>query len=352
MPKRCYLNEYYLNTEKIRYHGDIINGQYHGNGKLYYPNGIIEYEGNFIEDKFHGNGILYYLNGNIRYSGEFVKNKAYGLGKVYNSDGRLIFEGMFKDHCWYEGEMTNGIPNGYGKLYFVDMDCSGLVNDYASDGDFSTLYHLFKNVGLRYKGYFLDGKFYGNGTLYICRHDCTFDRELGTYVYETNNIFPNNSLPIYSGGFKDNMFDGVGQLYTYNREQFENYDVVDLSFRQLILYSGHFKKNYPHGFGTLYPKVYKQGIYHYFYDEDADESLLNNTISSKYNECVTSYDYWSCVGEFVDGVLTSGKVFNTSNILKYEGGIECGEFIGYGKYYNDDGTIRCEGIFKDGIILK
>lgn len=343
MPKTYYKNWLYENLE-LRYDGDIINGKYHGNGKLYYLNGIIEYEGNFIDGKFHGNGILYYVNGIIRYSGEFVNHKAHGLGKVYNSDGTLIFEGMFKDHCWYEGKMTDGIPNGYGKLYFVDMDYSGFLYDFAMSQ------HFFKNVGLRYEGYFLDGKFYGNGTLYICRHDYKFDHELGTYVYKTNNIFPNNSLPIYSGGFNNNKFDGVGELYTYNREHFDNNDVDPR--KKLLLYSGHFKKGFTHGFGTLYPKVNNQGIHDYFYNEEADESLTNNTISYKYNECVTSYDYWSCVGEFVYGVLTSGKVYNTSNILKYEGGIEYGKFIGYGKYYNDDGTIRCEGIFKDGLRME
>ena len=45
-----------------RYEGEYFKGWYHGNGKFYYPNGVI-YEGQFYKGQFHGEGVLIYPNG-------------------------------------------------------------------------------------------------------------------------------------------------------------------------------------------------------------------------------------------------------------------------------------------------
>lgn len=333
---------YYQNIKIVRYRGDMTNGEFHGQGKLYYPNGLTEYSGSFIKNKLDGNGILYYPNGNIRYSGEFSNNKANGIGRVYNSDGMLLFEGMFKDHYWYEGELKDNKPNGKGKLYFVDMDYSEITSEFIKELNY------FKNIGLRYEGNFVDGKFHGSGTLYICRHNFKFDENSKTYKYmlnEITNVFPNNQLPFYSGEFADGMFDGTGELYEYNQEQFENLESNN-KLEKLILYSGHFKNNYPHGLGTLYYKVYEQGIHHYFTDEDDVQHISQNIITRfSYSQIKLSNNYSRCEGEFVNGILTNAKVFNTSNILKYLGQIDYGDFHGNGTYYNNDGTIKYSGTF-------
>jgi len=156
--------KYFDESDKLLYDGEIYNKKYHGIGKLYFPNGNLEYEGDFINNNFHGNGNLYYIDGNLRYVGEFINNKAHGNGKVYNNDGSIIYVGNFHRHTWYEGEISESLPHGKGKLYFVDMEYAGF-NCY----NLSWLY--FRNIGLRYEGMFKEGKYDGEGVLFIKDYD-------------------------------------------------------------------------------------------------------------------------------------------------------------------------------------
>lgn len=45
-----------------RYEGQYLDNWFHGQGKYFYPNGVI-YEGDFFKGQFHGEGVLIYPNG-------------------------------------------------------------------------------------------------------------------------------------------------------------------------------------------------------------------------------------------------------------------------------------------------
>ena len=51
------------------------DGEYEGEGILYYENGNKEYEGNFVNGMYNGEGILYSENNNIIFKGVFKNGK-------------------------------------------------------------------------------------------------------------------------------------------------------------------------------------------------------------------------------------------------------------------------------------
>lgn len=56
----------------LYYDGEVKNGEYHGDGKLYfYDSTQLQYEGEFRSGKYSGEGILYDKDGSILHKGEF-----------------------------------------------------------------------------------------------------------------------------------------------------------------------------------------------------------------------------------------------------------------------------------------
>jgi len=63
-------SKYYFGFGKLRFEGEILNGEINGKGKDY-------------------------INGKLEYEGEFLNGKRNGKGKEYNSNGELIYEGQY-----------------------------------------------------------------------------------------------------------------------------------------------------------------------------------------------------------------------------------------------------------------
>lgn len=86
-----------LFDNRIVYKGQFKEGEYNGEGTLYYGSGQIMYEGDFDNGKCEGDGVEYYGNGQIKYKGEF-KNGAYdGKGTLYLENGDIEYKGKFKN---------------------------------------------------------------------------------------------------------------------------------------------------------------------------------------------------------------------------------------------------------------
>lgn len=158
-----------------------IRHQFSSQKKLGVPVFISEkgvyYEGPWLANLPHGFGKEQYQNGNIRYHGFFKKGEYHGDSiEIYDRENRLLYEGGMRDGKFhgkgvlyklgrssYKGEFSNGLYNGEGESYF---------------------FNGFK----KYKGVWRCGKII-NGKEY--------DR---------------NGIPVYSGNFEKNQWDGVGVL--------------------------------------------------------------------------------------------------------------------------------------------
>jgi hypothetical protein len=119
------------------------------------------------------------------------------------------------DGSIYEGDLTNGVANGQGKLIYPE-----------SDGD--SAYHSWADTGLIYQGGFLNGKKHGSGKLY--NDNFSYDGEwrqnqkhgFGRLLYTV----PNSSQRIeYIGAFSEDQKNGRGKeietgdtLYPYEFE--------------------------------------------------------------------------------------------------------------------------------------
>ena len=215
--KECYGILYDYNNQEI-YEGILIDQrpEQASNASILYENGNLKYYGNFINFKYNGKGLIYYekSNGKIYFDGMFIMDECVN-GVLYDPYGIKIYEGEFinnnpkevkniklseyDENLKYEGEILNGQYSGFGKLYhgginykyyegfFLNglFDGKGILFDFIEEdhldkkyeGEFKNgLFHGFgkgklykKNdfaLYLFYEGYFIKGKFEGNGKIY------------------------------------------------------------------------------------------------------------------------------------------------------------------------------------------
>jgi len=78
-----------------RYVGEFEEGDKHGEGAEYYPDGKLKYRGNFRDNLRTDYGVYYYRNGD-RYEGWFARNVPNGKGIYTFADGAR-FSGVFKN---------------------------------------------------------------------------------------------------------------------------------------------------------------------------------------------------------------------------------------------------------------
>ena len=180
--------EYYTDTtDSMKYKGGFNYNLYHGDGTLYYPNGVVKYEGEFNKNLYHGEGALYYPNGVVKYIGGFEYGSPNGEGEEYSLEGQLLVSGEYLDGFLHGPEneeyFTEGNLKYRGSYLYSKRDGYGIE---------------FKHCGnLQYRGYFKDGSYHGQGIL--------FHNEINSVQYR--------------GSFINNLKDGYGILYNEN-EQF------------------------------------------------------------------------------------------------------------------------------------
>lgn len=100
----------YVTPTREKYVGEFSEGDKHGQGSLFYPDGKLKYKGAFRDDERVGFGTYYFRNGD-RYVGQFADNAPNGKGTYHFSDGDR-FVGYFRQ----------GKRNGYGIHYDADGD--------------------------------------------------------------------------------------------------------------------------------------------------------------------------------------------------------------------------------------
>ena len=101
--------EYTINTKKLIFEGEYLNGTRKGYVKEYNYDGNLIFDGEYLNGTRNGKGKDYYNNGNLRFEGEYLNGKRNGKGKEYNYNGNLIFEGEYLNNLNKKGrEYING----------------------------------------------------------------------------------------------------------------------------------------------------------------------------------------------------------------------------------------------------
>lgn len=371
-------------TDASYYEGTGYNSEgefiYHGEGKLYYPNGRIAYEGDFSNGLFHGRGKEYYeYGGGLLYEGDFLNGKYHGSGHLY-AFNELIFEGEFKNgeccgkgkkfykgildyegtflhdlkhgvgrkyykngNLAYEGEFKNGYPDGEGREYnqngtwiegtFVKGELTGWGKEYSPDG--TLLYEGFFLEYYRYDGELANNMPNGNGKLYfkdtlLYKGDFVNGKRTGKGRY----YFANGKI-LYEGEFLDNKRHGYGTEYA------EDGSVIHQGFfiRDLY-YEGEFLDEKPHGAGILRKH---DGTISY-------EGLFANGLEHGQGREFTSrgkgrlFVYYE--GLFEDGHRSVGTFYNEDGTIMYEAECDHSGFPYEGKSFYKDGALRYQGGFR------
>ena len=246
----------------------------------------------------------------------------------------------------YEGEVSNGTPNGFGVLSYPFTYGKSVVGEWKKGKELNTEH--YDNDG-NLIGKWLNGKWeltYG----ILCRtlkdgktvwsEKC--NDVLGSkFVGDIENMKPNGqgtvTLPneyTFTGGFKDGKFHGQGTQIFSNRDKYvgefksgKKHGKGTLSSTNGFKYVGKFKSGKKHGQGTLdlldggkYVGTFKN-------DKKSGSGTLTSPGGFKY------------VGEFKNGSKNGKGTFTWPDDGKYEGEWKDGKFHGQGAFTFSDKNI-------------
>lgn len=215
------------------YQGQIDSGVPNGYGTQYDLDGRLMYKGQFKSGKYCGTGELYDpYSGKPIYSGNFEANKYEGAGQLFNSFGKVIYSGNFKNGM-KSGKGTEYDPKNGSKKYYGEFE-NGKYEGKGVTYDSSEV--------MLYEGNFKDGLFDGNGKKYQNNH-LIYDGNFKAGKYSGKGILYDESSGnmMYSGEFLEGTYNGTGKLYD------------PYSFN--ISYEGGFENGKKSGTGILYDKL-------------------------------------------------------------------------------------------------
>jgi hypothetical protein len=111
----------------------------------------------------------------------------------------------------YEGELKNGVAEGFGELY--ENDELRYIGEFA-DNKYNGIGTLFDGEK-RYYGNFENNSFHGEGTLTNVVNGSQF-KYIGAFkngVKSGSGSLYRDGMIVYEGGFADNTYDGQGKEY-------------------------------------------------------------------------------------------------------------------------------------------
>ena len=136
----------------VIYKGGFNMGTKEGLGKEFdFETNNLKYQGTFMNDlRNTKNGKLFFEDRkNIRYQGEFREGKPYAKEGETDDLGKIFY----KNGCIeYIGEIKNGIPNGWGKVFMNE----GASSNKHFDNEGNKM--VIKKVTLKGERFFIDGK--------------------------------------------------------------------------------------------------------------------------------------------------------------------------------------------------
>ena len=181
----------------------------------YYPLGHGIYEGDWTNGEPDGSGTIKYDCG-YTFKGEFKEGKAHGHGVLTSPTGSIIYDGQYED-----GERTSGTQYFDDGKAFIGKFYIG----YPQDGTLKSA----------------SGEVLYKGTFYLdMSYDTGYGKETGA-AYE------------YVGNFKNGQYHGKGK-YTWTKETRANW---------ICMYDGDWVYGHRTGHGTAYfvNHTYEQGVF-------------------------------------------------------------------------------------------
>ena len=301
LPQANLINQNQQNN-KPKYYGLFKDGKYHGDRCiLYYPNGFV-YEGSFREGLRHGTGTLKNDSFSYFYQGGWSKDKK--NGKCIEIVGGEKFEGYYKNDV-REGKCV--ITNINNKDKF-----EGNLIDGKKDGYGEQFYSQTNTI---YKGEFKNNVYEGKGEL-INNNGYYFKGEfLGGLRHGDNCIEEKKGFKKYVGQFRRDKMNGQGTFEWYSGESKGD------------IYSGEFKDDLFEGFGTYHCKdgsIYKGEYLHGVKHGKGKEIYIDGSFyEGEYNEGVQSGKgiFQDLEGNIYDGNFYNGKKHSKGKIIFSNGEI-------------------------------
>lgn len=341
----------------IKYVGQFKDGQYHGVGICYWPNGGGRYEGEWENNLPHGKGSRLLSTGK-RQAGWFEKGIFQGHSKpgeevqtkggeyridrystgcisgtckngrgVFVYSNKAMYIGWFRNGnrdgqgiCHYpngnsyEGDWENGQPHGYGTMTYANgQECYGRwVNGRSTEGCQNT-----EKAGNEVKPGCISG-------------DCLNGK--GRIVYL--------DLSEYEGWFKKGKPNGNGAMYHTNGNR----------------YVGEFKNGFYHGKGVLYrpsqPTLEGQWLDGEFigYQTRTSKGCISGDCRNGTGTYIFKNDN-KYIGTFKNGYPHGKGTIIYANGERYEGELEMGYLQGHGVLFTNSGEQR-SGIWHQGDLVR
>ena len=358
------------NNESFVFNGQIINGKMSGQSYIKFINDkrypdYKSYEGNLLNGLFHGTGKIIYMNGDI-FIGNFINGLKNGSGKMYNGNGQLIMDNIWKDDVvsgkinynehYYDikqikisGVLFNSIKVGpwtyYGENgipskieYYKDYELSD-----TSDTS-NVIICLEKEIITHESGYITKQIINPSGEKYSLEDLCLLNFQSYKYrLWEksiTNNI-------VYPDIYNTNIID------IYHDEDIKKYAIPLIHNNETIKEKTLIK--YLNNKGEVY--LITEYINGKFYDKIICNPnipmnknnkffktfLVNN---NTYNESTLTVDIKSSIYVIDDNMSDKIKLY-----LLYEGNMQNGFAHGNGNMYNKNGIISFSGVFEKGQLI-
>lgn len=241
--------------------------------------------------------------------------------------------------CIYDGENTNGIPHGFGKLYINTDNGPDLI----------------------YVGQWENGLMHGKGKL-KCK--CFFNPTSKTHTHimllpNIVDIFnlnkPQIGLPYsdtyYEGDFCKDRIKGLGRVYVVHNDDLEKIKVLNYfledetydryDYSMYLIYQGEVCNGKLNGYGEFIDYQNKNLIY--------KGNFKNSTFCGKGKIYLNGKIIID--GNFLNNCLQGpGKLFYPNGNVKLEGEFNEDALNGEGQEFDKNGCLVCKGHFFNGCL--